>query len=237
MSQRAVEKSFCTTREAAELLGVSVGTIQLWVEKGLLEAWKTGGGHRRVVRDSIERLLHKPSTYSGLSAAAGIFPSEVNSGVSANQENPVQPSGATLAAIPLSQRKLKVMVVEDDAALLRLYDTQISRWPMKPEFVGLDNGFAALILLGRHRPDLLILDLHMPEMDGFGMLRVISSTPDLAQTRVVVVTGLDAAEVAARGGLPSAIEVLPKPIPFARLLAIANDICDATGLNQQAASA
>jgi excisionase family DNA binding protein len=50
-----VKKSFCTTREAATLLGVSVGTVQLWVENGLLQAWKTAGGHRRVMRDSIAR--------------------------------------------------------------------------------------------------------------------------------------------------------------------------------------
>ena len=36
-----IEKTFCTTREAADLLGVSVGTTQLWVENGLLAAWKT----------------------------------------------------------------------------------------------------------------------------------------------------------------------------------------------------
>lgn len=48
MKESAIKKSFCTTREAAGLLGVSVGTVQLWVESGLLQAWKTSGGHRRV---------------------------------------------------------------------------------------------------------------------------------------------------------------------------------------------
>ena len=46
----------CTTREAAELLGVSLRTIQLWVDNGVLEAWKTVGGHRRVSRQSIDAL-------------------------------------------------------------------------------------------------------------------------------------------------------------------------------------
>eukprot|EP01036_Dinobryon_divergens_P016193 gene16192-21946_t len=46
----AIEKTFCTTREAASRLGISIGTVQLWVEKGLLSAWKTEGGHRRVTR-------------------------------------------------------------------------------------------------------------------------------------------------------------------------------------------
>lgn len=37
-----------TTRDAAELLGVAVSTVQLWMESGALPAWKTPGGHRRV---------------------------------------------------------------------------------------------------------------------------------------------------------------------------------------------
>ncbi len=45
------------TREAAEILGVSVRTVQLWVENGSLEAWKTPGKHRRILRDSVEALL------------------------------------------------------------------------------------------------------------------------------------------------------------------------------------
>ncbi len=37
-----------TTRDAAQLLGVAVSTVQLWMESGALPAWKTPGGHRRV---------------------------------------------------------------------------------------------------------------------------------------------------------------------------------------------
>ena len=54
---KRIPMAFCTTREAAELLNVSLRTAQLWVEKGLLEAWKTSGGHRRISRQSIESLL------------------------------------------------------------------------------------------------------------------------------------------------------------------------------------
>ncbi len=48
-----------STRQAATLLGVSVRTIQLWVEQGLLSAWETPGGHRRIVQESLLNLLHK----------------------------------------------------------------------------------------------------------------------------------------------------------------------------------
>jgi excisionase family DNA binding protein len=49
--------AFYTTREAATKLGVSVTTIQLWVESGILSAWKTAGGHRRIPREAIEVML------------------------------------------------------------------------------------------------------------------------------------------------------------------------------------
>ncbi len=48
-----------STRDAAKLLGVSVRTTQIWVEEGHLRAWKTPGGHRRILRDSIEAILRK----------------------------------------------------------------------------------------------------------------------------------------------------------------------------------
>jgi len=50
------EQEFVTTQEAARLLGVSVRTVQLWVESGVLHAWKTAGGHRRIARVSVEEL-------------------------------------------------------------------------------------------------------------------------------------------------------------------------------------
>lgn len=46
----------CTTAEAARHLGVSIRTVQLWVDSGALEAWKTVGGHRRIPLESLERL-------------------------------------------------------------------------------------------------------------------------------------------------------------------------------------
>jgi excisionase family DNA binding protein len=198
MSSTAVEKSFCTTREAAALLGVSVGTVQLWVESGLLQAWKTAGGHRRVLRDSVEGLLHKKPAqpvYSGVVAQTATGP-----------------------------RRMSILVVEDDPMLLRLYQTQIANWPMQCDLTLIDNAISALLHMGRGGPDLLISDLNMPGMDGFGMLRVLHKAPETACTKVVVVTGLDAAEVAARGGLPPDVEVLAKPIPFARLLLIAQGV-------------
>lgn len=45
-----------TTREAAQLLGVAVSTVQIWMESGALPAWKTPGGHRRVRLSAVRQL-------------------------------------------------------------------------------------------------------------------------------------------------------------------------------------
>ncbi len=188
-----IQKNFCTTREAADLLGMSVGTVQLWVESGVLQAWKTAGGHRRVMRDSVEALLVKNK------------------------------STATALTDPVS-RPLRILVVEDDVHLLRLYQAQMSTWPMRPEVKVVDTAIAALLEMGRRRPDLLVTDLNMPGMDGFNLLRVLRNTPEMVATTIAVVTGLDGDDIARHGGTPPGVQVLPKPIPFQRLLGIASDI-------------
>jgi len=59
-------KDFYSSREAAELLGVAVSTIQLWTKNGLLKAWTTGGGHRRIARGSVEEMLKEQQSISVL---------------------------------------------------------------------------------------------------------------------------------------------------------------------------
>ena len=211
MSSSRVEKSFCTTREAATLLGVSVGTVQLWAESGLLQAWKTAGGHRRVIRESVEKLLHKPQAQSPVRRDADIDPHS--------------------ALMPNTDRRLQVLVVEDDPNLLLLYETHIAGWPMAPQLVVANNAFVALMIMGRACPDLLITDLRMPGMDGFVMLNALRKAPEASNTRIVVVTGLDRSEIEARGGLPPDMEILGKPIPFDRLQRIASEVCSSWQLS------
>ena len=112
-----VEKTFCTTREAATLLGVSVGTTQLWVDNGLLSAWKTPGGHRRVARDSVEKLLY------------------------------VRMQSVVSAPTEAESARMRVLVVEDDRNLLRLYQVMLAQWPMAPEVRTVDNGIEGLLAI------------------------------------------------------------------------------------------
>ena len=193
MDSHPIERSFCTTREAANLLGVSTGTVQLWSENGLLDAWKTAGGHRRVLRESVDRLVRKPP------------PAAARGPESGDTAKPWRPT---------------VMVVEDDIHLLRVYESKISRWPLSPQVICLNNTVLALLRIGRSSPDMLILDLNMPGIDGFTMLHSLRHSGAMEATTIAVVTGMDEALVESRGGLPGDVEVYPKPIPFDSLLAL-----------------
>jgi excisionase family DNA binding protein len=62
-------KDILTTAKAAELLGVSVRTAQLWVESGQLPSWKTPGGHRRIPRQAVLDLI-EDSTQEPVDLAA-----------------------------------------------------------------------------------------------------------------------------------------------------------------------
>jgi DNA-binding NarL/FixJ family response regulator len=83
---------------------------------------------------------------------------------------------------------LRVVVV-DDEPLVRQGLRLVLELEPGLEIVGEgDDGRAALELVRRHRPDLALLDVRMPGMDGIQATRLICAEPDLRATRVVVLT-------------------------------------------------
>ena len=183
-----------STREAAEKLGVALRTVQLWVEGGVLPAWKTAGGHRRISRLAVERLIsERTAALSGIS-----LPS------------------VTADLVP--EGPLKLMVVEDEPELLRLFTMVIKAWDLPLAVTAAANGFEALLLMGQHCPDLLVTDLNMPGMDGFKMINSLRGvSPAFDDMEIVVVTALEPEEISRRGGLPPNVRVFHKPVPFDEL--------------------
>ena len=82
----------------------------------------------------------------------------------------------------------KVLVVDDDNAIRQML---IEALTMNHQYLveEASNGIEASIKLGTYRPDLLVLDIFMPEMDGLEVCRIISSEPELADMRVIITTG------------------------------------------------
>ncbi len=180
-----VQKEFCSTSEAAQMLGLSLGTVQQMVEAGTLEGWKTAGGHRRIRVASVHAFLNR------------------------NTRGQAAPDRGT--------QGLKLLVAEDDEITRRLYTLQFEGWNLPLETVFAENGMDALVEIGRAPPDLLLTDLRLPGIDGFEMIRRLRADSRLNGMDVVVVSGLDAEEIEARGGLPPDVTVYPKPVPFQEL--------------------
>ena len=175
------DTEYLSTRQAAIRLGVSLGTVQNMVENGVLEAWKTAGGHRRIPVASVEAMLAKRRNQA--------------------------PSAAD------SNAPLELMIAEDDPTLQTLYRVTVETWnlPIRLRIVG--NGFEGLVQVGQNPPDIMIVDLMMPGMDGFEMIRQLRANPDLAKMDIIVVSAIDHDEIVKKG-LPSDITVFGKPIPF-----------------------
>ena len=185
---------YCSTKEAAAVLGVSHRTVQLWVESGTLQAWRTAGGHRRITLESVNRLVE------GRRIA-----------IAAHAPPPAAP-------VTSASSTRRVLVVDDDPLMLRLYELEMAGWGMDLDVVKANNGFEALIRIGEERPDLLVSDLNMPGMDGFRMIRTLREDSGSAGMSMIVVSGLDRATIKAMG-LPADIPVFPKPVPFGELRA------------------
>jgi signal transduction histidine kinase/CheY-like chemotaxis protein len=85
----------------------------------------------------------------------------------------------------------KVLLVDDDPNLLRLFRRMLSSANRDYQVLRAKNGRQALRILTQDRPDVMILDLLMPEMDGFQLLAQKNADPHLRQIPVIIVSSQD----------------------------------------------
>ncbi len=79
------------------------------------------------------------------------------------------------------------------------------------DFVMVDNGIAALAAAREQPPDLMLLDVNMPEMDGLEACQAVRNDPQLAEVPVVLFTGMNDREARLRGFESGADDFLGKP--------------------------
>jgi CheY-like chemotaxis protein len=119
-----------------------------------------------------------------------------------------------------AHQTLRILVVEDDPLLLKVYRARLGMWHFPNVVETASNGFEGLVKVGLQRPDLLITDLQMPHMDGFQMINSLAQIADCAAMQIVAVTGLSIQDIAS-SALPSSVRVFTKPVPFNDLESIA----------------
>jgi putative two-component system response regulator len=81
------------------------------------------------------------------------------------------------------------------------------------------NGMDAFAMSMQVRPDLILLDVMMPHMDGFEVCRRLRSTPDLAEVPIIMLTALDDREARLRGLRDGVDDFIAKPFDSLELLA------------------
>ncbi|MBU0988254.1 MAG: response regulator [Proteobacteria bacterium] len=145
---------FITTSKASEICGVARTTLTKWIDQGLIEAFITPGGHRKIKKESLIRFMEKQ-------------------GVSPQQKE---------------RQKKCILVVDDNADDIRLLEAAFLPAADRYEVHSASGGFQAIYKIGDIKPDIVILDLVMPDMDGFEVCEKIKKDRATRHIRVIAVT-------------------------------------------------
>jgi twitching motility two-component system response regulator PilG len=105
---------------------------------------------------------------------------------------------------------MKVLIVEDTKTIANLLQVYLMGWGL--EFFDATNGVLGLQRAREVKPDLIISDVQMPEMDGFALCAAIRADPALYTTPFVLLTSLKDDASRQRGRLVGATAFLNKPI-------------------------
>ncbi|MFC7409652.1 response regulator [Hydrogenophaga atypica] len=194
----ASASNYYTTIEVAKMLGMAVRSVQLMVDRGDLQAWKTPGGHRRISRESLERWLQ--GSRSGVRAeAAGRQEGEVGAGRESSRR------------LRLGQRPPRLLLIEDSTHFQNLVALLL-----KQKFPGLEvhvasDGITGLASFGQLQPDLLVVDIMLPGIDGANLITGLRSHALFGQCKLIVLTALDEAQRAPYAFALDQVPVVHKP--------------------------
>ena len=170
----------CGTSKAAELLQLSVGTVQSLADKKILHAWITQGGHRRISLESIQNYQLQQQKLPALQR--------------------------------LMSERLKVMVVDDDAITrYLLQDTCLSAHP-HVDCCAMSSAIEALLHLPVFKPHIMLIDLLMPKVDGWELIKRLQQNEDFSKLQIITLSALSLTELKDRGGPPAGSRFITKPV-------------------------
>ena len=177
--QLAPPDSPLSTLEVARQLGMAVRSVQLMVDRGELQAWKTPGGHRRISRASVELWLAGRQGANGLRRAT--------------------PGAPPTAGPGLTHRRHAdgcVLVIEDSKHYQNLVALLLREHFPHLDVKFADDGIAGLAMAGQLQPRVLIVDILLPGIDGATLIMSLRSHPQFAASRLIVITSIDEADQA-----------------------------------------
>ena len=179
-----------TVNQVSELLQVSPQTIVNWIEAGKLEAYKTPGGHRRIKKSDLEAFVKQHSM-----PVFGL------------------PSGPDEEG----KEKKKIFVVDDDQVIVETITAGLEEDPHDYEIITAADGFEAGIQVSHFKPDVLILDIMMPDIDGYEVCRKLKSSEETRHVKIIVLSGYLDEESYKKMREYGADLCFSKPLPLDRL--------------------
>jgi len=117
----------------------------------------------------------------------------------------------------------KILVIDDDPMMLELYQEILSR--AGHQVVIAENGTQGLARAER-QPDLIVVDLMMPNLNGYEFMRELRALGGHASTPVIAASGLSTGEFALRAG---AKRFLAKPFRSTELIALVEELLSESG--------
>src|SRR5436190_600730 len=131
------------------------------------------------------------------------------------------------------ERQIEVLLVEDDPGDVMMTREAFQDYKLRNELHVVSDGAEAMAFLrqegeyaGRPRPDLVLLDLNLPRMDGRQVLEAIKSDPELASIPVVVLTTSENEDDVLRSYSLHANAYVTKPVDFEQFIRVIRQIDD-----------
>lgn len=170
-----------STLEVARRLGMAVRSVQLMVDRGELKAWKTPGGHRRIDRASVEQWQNNSRDCAQAPSAA------------AQASTVMKPNVASPDATALSMTK--VLLIEDSLHYQNLVGLLLRQKFPQIQLRTAGDGIAGLALVGQFQPDILLVDILLPGIDGATLINSLRMHEQFRDLQVIVITSLDPAQL------------------------------------------
>jgi adenylate cyclase len=116
-----------------------------------------------------------------------------------------------------AQVPLEIVVIDDEPALAELVARSLAAHGHRVRTAG--DGLAGLTAIAEHRPDVVVLDVVMPGLDGWAVLESLAEDASTAELPIVMLTALSSEQDVIRAHLTGAVRYLTKPFEVRDLLA------------------
>ncbi|MBI5178316.1 MAG: response regulator [Nitrospinae bacterium] len=119
-----------------------------------------------------------------------------------------------------SEKKPLVLVVEDDEVLRLVLTTELARIGFL--LAEAEHGEKALAVMAQQRPDIIVTDLMMPVLDGFGLIERVKSLPEFAGVPIIAITASNNPEMKSKALALGVAYFMMKPFASEDLTEVIN---------------